>query len=67
MYNLTVSFENKLVYKFILHLFDDPNFTIDDPVVDTYLRDVAYEMGLTPEQTSDVLNAMFKMSLLKIS
>lgn len=67
MNNQTLSFDNKLVYKFILHLYNDPLFDINELCTKPYLLSVGDEIGWDMETTSEVIDVMLEMGLLKIS
>jgi hypothetical protein len=42
-------------FKFISQLLDDPNLDLNEPIVDTYLFEVGYELGWEQAETGDVI------------
>ena len=51
-------------YKMIALMMADPDFHIGDPMTDTYLLELGYEIGWRPETTMRVIEFMYNSHLL---
>jgi hypothetical protein len=45
-------------FKFITQLLNDPDLDLNEPIVDTYLFEVGYELGWEQSETDDVIKFM---------
>jgi hypothetical protein len=45
-------------FKFITQLLNDPDLDLNEPIVDTYLFEVGYELGWEQSETDDIIKFM---------
>lgn len=51
-------------FRFIAQLLNDPKLDLNEPMIDSYLFEVGYELGWEQSETGDVITFMKRQGML---